>query len=170
MKGSRKERSPPDFLQLAISAAQDAGFIVDAALDAVVPLALEGASLADATALQLVSIDNDDTQDIDQLTCARRVAGGIEIHVAIADVAAFVPKNSAVDVRAARNTTTLYLSVTNVWMLPRRLCCGDSSLMPGERRPAVITRFTVTPEGKLTDSTIWRAWVINKHKLAVCLG
>ncbi len=51
-------------------------------------------------------------------------------------------------------------------MIPKRLCTDETSLAPGEKRAAVITRFTVTPDGKLSNTRIWRAFVVNKHKLA----
>ncbi|MEO5772418.1 MAG: RNB domain-containing ribonuclease, partial [Burkholderiaceae bacterium] len=50
------------------------------------------------------SIDNDDTQDLDQLSWAEALAdGGVRLAVAVADVDALVAAGSAVDAHAAAN-------------------------------------------------------------------
>jgi exoribonuclease-2 len=55
------------------------------------------------------SIDNDDSRDLDQLTVAETMPGGkVRIMIAIADVDAFVKKDSAVDEHARHNTTSVY--------------------------------------------------------------
>jgi exoribonuclease R len=55
------------------------------------------------------SIDNDDSRDLDQLTFAEAMPGGVvKILVAIADVDAVVKKQSALDDHARHNTTSVY--------------------------------------------------------------
>src|SRR5688572_23999335 len=55
------------------------------------------------------SIDNDDTRDIDQLSAAETLAGGItRLFVAIADVDVLVAPASAMDEHARANTTSVY--------------------------------------------------------------
>ena len=56
-----------------------------------------------------VSIDNDDSRDLDQLTVAEPLANGaVKIFVAVADVDALVGKGSALDAHAQTNTTSVY--------------------------------------------------------------
>src|ERR1700680_4206640 len=68
------------------------------------------------------SIDNDTSRDLDQIEVAERLANGdVKIMVGIADVAAFVPKQTPIDQHAARETTTVYAGVRNFPMLPEEL-------------------------------------------------
>src|SRR5262245_12471908 len=65
------------------------------------------------------SIDNDDSQDLDQLSVAEPLGGDIvRILVAIADVDAAVPKSSPVDRHAGVNTTSVYTPAAIFPMLP----------------------------------------------------
>ena len=76
------------------------------------------------------SIDNDTSRDLDQTEVAERLPNGeTKVFVAIADVDAFVPKSSAIDVHAAKETTTVYTGVRNFPMLPEQLSTGTSSLL-----------------------------------------
>lgn len=55
------------------------------------------------------SIDNDDTLDLDQLTCAESLEGNrVRIMVAIADVDALVAAKSNIDIHASQNTASVY--------------------------------------------------------------
>jgi exoribonuclease-2 len=68
------------------------------------------------------SIDNDNSRDLDQLTVAEALAGGrVRILVAVAAVDDLVPKGSALDGHAARNTTSVYTPAAIFPMLPERL-------------------------------------------------
>src|SRR5712692_10674630 len=54
------------------------------------------------------SIDNDTSRDLDQIEVAERLTNGdVKILVGIADVDAFIPKQSPIDQHAARETTTV---------------------------------------------------------------
>src|SRR5262249_37403578 len=66
-------------------------------------------SVRDLRSLLWVSIDNDDSRDLDQLSVAVPIAaGGVKILVAVADVDAIVKKGSAIDGHAWTNTTSIY--------------------------------------------------------------
>ena len=65
-------------------------------------------AVRDLRQLPWCSIDNDDSMDLDQLSVAERPTNGLtRIWVAIADVDALVHKGSAIDRRAAQNTTSV---------------------------------------------------------------
>ena len=80
------------------------------------------ASLRDLRSLPWVSIDNDDSRDLDQLSVASPVdANATKVLVAIADVDAIVKKGSAIDGHARTNTTSVYTAAEIFSMLPEKL-------------------------------------------------
>ncbi len=112
------------------------------------------------------SIDNKDSEDLDQIEyCERGPDGNIHVKVAIADVDLFVPKGSRTDRYAAHNGTSVYTGVETYPMLPHALSAGISSLLPGHDRMAVVIEFSVLPDGSTRSGEIHRALVRNKAKL-----
>jgi VacB/RNase II family 3'-5' exoribonuclease len=113
------------------------------------------------------SIDNDDSRDLDQLTVGSRLPSDhLELRVAIADVDALVPKGSAIDRHAARNTTSVYTAGGVFPMLPERLSNDLTSLNPGQERLALVVRLIIDPRGGVVDAEIVRARVRNQAQLA----
>ena len=113
------------------------------------------------------SIDNDDSRDLDQLTVAERQSDGTtRVRVAIADVDRLAPCDSAIDDYARANTTSVYTPAKVFPMLPERLSTDLTSLVPGRERAAVVIEFAVTDDGHVGESTVYRARVLNKAKLA----
>ncbi len=146
----------PDFPPEAI--AEVAGMQAPAAGDGTV---------RDLRTLPWASIDNDDSRDLDQLTVAERLPGGIvRMLVAIADVDALVGKGSAIDGHARTNTTSVYTAAEIFPMLPEKLSTNLTSLADREDRLAVVIEMTVATDGSLTASDVYRATVRNCAKLA----
>ena len=80
-------------------------------LDAVKETATPAQGIKDMTGMLWCSIDNDDSEDLDQLTVIdARVDGTAVIYIAVADVDATAPKGTAIDLHAAKNTTLHYIS------------------------------------------------------------
>ncbi len=113
------------------------------------------------------SIDNDTSKDLDQIEVAERLPNGdVKVMIGVADVDAFVPKDSPIDQHAERETTSVYTGVSIFPMLPNPLSTGASSLLPDVDRPAVVTEFVVNAGGALNASNVYRAVVRNKAQLA----
>jgi exoribonuclease II len=122
--------------------------------------------VCDLRALLWSSIDNDTSRDLDQLEVAESLANGAtRVRVAIADVDAFVPKDSPIDRFAAAQTTTVYLGVRNFPMLPEQLSTGITSLLQDGDKLALVIEFVVTAAGELQSSSVYRALVRNKAQL-----
>jgi exoribonuclease II len=128
-------------------------------------------NIRDLTQLLWCSIDNDDSEDLDQLTVCELLAkqgkgGVVKILVAIADVDALVKKGTAIDDHAQTNTTSVYTSARIFPMLPVRLSTDLTSLNAGVVRLALVTEMVFNADASLADSTVYRARVRNKAKLA----
>ncbi len=124
------------------------------------------AGLRDLRALPWCSIDNDDSLDLDQLSVAREVAGGVQMLVAIADVDSLVGKGSAVDGHAGTNTTSVYTAAQVFPMLPERFSTDLTSLADGRDRQAVVVEIGLTASGSVAGSDVYCAVVRNHAKLA----
>jgi VacB/RNase II family 3'-5' exoribonuclease len=124
-------------------------------------------SIRDLRALLWASIDNDDSQDLDQLSVAEPLAGGaVKILVAIADVDATVKIGSPIDDHARANTTSVYTAAQVFPMLPEKLSTNLTSLAAGQERVSLVIEMTIAAGGALTGSDIYRARVLNRAKLA----
>ncbi|MBF8263560.1 MAG: rnr-B [Parachlamydiales bacterium] len=113
-----------------------------------------------------VSIDNDDSLDLDQLTYAEKLDGKEIIYVAIADVDAIVKKDSAIDRHAAQNTTSVYTPTQVFPMLPVKLSNDLTSLNEHADRCAVVVEMTIDDDGRYELSDVYPAYVCNQAKLA----
>jgi exoribonuclease-2 len=123
-------------------------------------------SIRDLRNLPWCSIDNDDSEDLDQITVAEEAPGGaVRVFVGIADVDAIVKKGSAIDGHAEKNTTSVYTGVRIFPMLPERLSTDLTSLSEGEERLAMVVEMVVDDEGSVRESNVYRALVINHAKL-----
>ena len=114
------------------------------------------------------SIDNDTSRDLDQIEAAERLPNGdIKVMVGIADVDAFVGKDTPIDQHAAKETTTVYTGIVNFSMLPEQLSTGASSLLENVDRPGVVIEFVVNINagGSIRSSDVYRAIVRNKAQL-----
>ncbi|NLV27684.1 MAG: RNB domain-containing ribonuclease [Methanomicrobiales archaeon] len=112
------------------------------------------------------SIDNEDSEDLDQIEYAE-MGNNDEIHirVAISDVDKYVPKNSYIDKHAAYNGTSVYPGIITFHMLPDRLCKGVTSLLPGNDCYAIIIEYDVLLDGSVRHGDIYRGIIRNKAKL-----
>jgi exoribonuclease-2 len=103
------------------------------------PATPSGPGIRDLRDRLWISIDNDDSRDLDQLTLAEPLQGDrTRIFVAVADVDALVAKGSAIDARARTNTTSVYTAAEIFPMLPEKLSTDFTSLNEDEDRVAVV--------------------------------
>ena len=124
------------------------------------------ANIRDLRYLLWSSIDNDTSRDLDQAEVAERLPNGeTKVLVGIADVDSFVPKGSAIDEHAAKETTTVYTGVRNFSMLPEQLSTGTSSLLENEDKLSIVIEFVVNSDGFVHSSSVYRAIIRNKAQL-----
>jgi exoribonuclease-2 len=124
-----------------------------------------GAGVRDLRDLPWISIDNDDTRDLDQLTVVQREGGAQRVLVAIADVDSLVHRDTALDGHAQHNTVTVYTPAGPFPMLPEKLSTDLTSLREGEDRLAVVVELAAEQECDVHEGEVYRAWVHNHAKL-----
>jgi VacB/RNase II family 3'-5' exoribonuclease len=124
------------------------------------------APLQDLRNLLWSSIDNVESQDLDQIEYAESLPGGeARILIGIADVSAYVPKGSPIDAHAAANTTSVYTGFVNFPMLPDRLSYDLTSLLPDQDRKAIVIELVIDKKGEVVKSDCYPALVRNHAKL-----
>lgn len=123
-------------------------------------------AIKDLRHLLWCSIDNQGSEDLDQLSYAEPAEDGkVLVYVAVADVDALVSNDSALDKHARHNTCTVYTPAGIFPMLPEKLSTNLSSLGYLDDRLAIITILKVTPDGAVCSFELHRAMVQNKAKL-----
>ena len=126
-----------------------------------------GGDIRDLRNLLWSSIDNDTSRDLDQVEVVDRLANGdVKVMIGIADVDAFVAKQTPIDQHAARETTTIYAGVRNFPMLPEELSTGMTSLLENQDCLSVVIEFVVDAStGSLKSPDLYRALIRNKAQL-----
>ncbi|THA40720.1 RNB domain-containing ribonuclease [Streptomyces sp. A1547] len=120
----------------------------------------------DATHLPLFTIDLPTSKDLDQaMYLERRSGGGFRVYYAIADVAAFVAPDGALDTEAHKRIVTLYFPDGKVPLHPPALSEGAASLLPYQTVPALLWQHDLDAHGEVTASHVSRALVRSRDKL-----
>ena len=126
-----------------------------------------GAGIRDLRSLLWCSIDNDDSLDIDLLSVAQPLDGGVvRILIAIADVEISIPIDSPIDRHASTNTTSVYTAAEIFPMLPERLSTNLTCLPADADRVSLVIDMSIGPDGTVGASDVYRAAVRNRAKLA----
>jgi ribonuclease R len=117
---------------------------------------------ADWSDKPFITIDPEDARDHDDAVFAEADAasdnsGGFYVHVAIADVAAYVTPGGALDRGARERGNSVYFPDRVVPMLPEKLSTDLCSLIAGQERPALCVSMRITAEGRKLSHRFTRA-------------
>ena len=132
-----------------IDSARDRFLVMAGVEDSFGPALLEAAATlqefahtderTDFRGVAAVTIDDEDTREVDDALTVEEKDGETIIGIHIADVSAFVGKGDLLDAEASRRSSTIYLPTSTVTMFPERLSTHLASLVQDTDRPA----FTV---------------------------
>ena len=129
-------------------------------------LAPEAGQPHDLRQLLWSSIDNDTSRDLDQIeVCEQLDNGTVRLWLGIADVVAFIPKESAIDRYAAAEATSVYTGVRTFPMLPEKLSTDLTSLLEGADKLCVVIEMVVNVDASIQSSAIYPALVRNRAQL-----
>lgn len=115
--------------------------------------------------LVVVTIDGDDTKDIDDGVSLVRDGDNYVLGVHIADVTNYVQEHSALDVEALKRGTSVYLADRVIPMLPHALSNGMCSLNEGEDRLALSCIMTFDSKGELVDHDVCESVIHSNHRM-----
>jgi exoribonuclease-2 len=121
----------------------------------------------DLTQQRCVTIDDDDTRDIDDaLALERREGGALRIWIHVADPGRLVAAGSPLDLEARRRGSSLYLARGILPMFPEVLSTGAFSLRAGQRSAAWSTWVDLDGDGAIAGCGIERSWVQPTYRLS----
>jgi len=107
--------------------------------------------------LPLLTIDPVDARDHDDAIFAEATASGWRVIIAIADVAAYVHSDTALDQEARRRGNSTYFPDRVIPMLPLDLSAGACSLKEGEDRHCFAVELQLSADGRKQSHRFFRA-------------
>ncbi|PYJ25662.1 MAG: ribonuclease R [Verrucomicrobia bacterium] len=113
----------------------------------------------------IVTIDPDDARDFDDAIQVEKIKNGWRLGVHIADVAAYVEPESALDREARRRGNSVYLPDRVIPMLPERLSNGVCSLNPGVDRLTHSVFVHFDKNGNAKSARFARSVIRSAHRL-----
>ena len=122
-------------------------------------------SREDLTELPFVTIDNEHTRDMDDALYAIATETGFQLQVAIADPSAWFGMNTCLDQEAARRSNSLYFPGRSLPMLPPELSNGLCSLLPNQKRLALVATLQIDSIGHIEKYDFKQALICSQGKL-----
>ena len=125
------------------------------------------AARVDLTHQRCVTIDDDDTCDIDDALALEVLGnGGQRIWIHVADPGRLVEWDSPLDLEARRRGSSLYLARGILPMFPELLSTGVFSLRAGQRCAAWSTWVDLDADGAIQACGVERSWVQPTYRLS----
>lgn len=129
------------------------------------PLVFDNGEL-DLTHLLFVTIDSENTRDMDDAIYIAANENGWELITAIADPSKQIDFNSPLELAARERAATVYLLGQSITMLPGELSHDTYSLIPEKKRPVLICKMQIAHDGTVTDYEFAEAQIRSQHKLS----
>ncbi len=120
----------------------------------------------DLTALHTVTIDDDDTADIDDGLSLEWQGDRPRLWIHVADPGRLIASDSPLDLEARRRGTSLYLARDSLPMFPPQLATGPFSLRSGRRCAAWSLAVELDEEGAIAGQSLHRSWVRPAYRLS----
>lgn len=127
---------------------------------------IDDPTLIDLTRLPFVTIDNDDSRDLDQALHIDRDGDDYRIRYALADASYYVRTGSALFEDALSRGSSYYMPTRVAPMLPARLSEDLVSLEPGKQRRAVVFDMRLDMHGNTLDTQVIQARIHSRAQLS----
>lgn len=119
----------------------------------------------DLTNELIVTIDGDDSKDLDDAITVKKVNNNFLLMVHIADVSYFVDEDSFLDRRANEFSNSIYLIDKVVPMLPTELSNNLCSLNPGVKKLTITCEMLINNSGDVIESKIYESKINSNYRL-----
>lgn len=119
----------------------------------------------DLTMLPFITIDGENTRDIDDAIFCKKTDDGWKLWVAISDVSAFIKEDSIIDKEAYKRTTSVYTPLRYSAMLPENLSSNLCSLMADVERLAMVCYMHLGEDGKIKNYSFYEAVIRSKARM-----
>src|SRR5262245_27629384 len=134
----RTGRISPDADRFLVTAGIEEHFSTSVTEAAAVRAAIgHGPERVDFRDLPAITIDDDDTLEVDDAITIRQEGDQYVVGIHIADASAFVDRGDPLDIEALKRASTIYLPTIAVRMLPERVSTDLASLRQGLDRPVL---------------------------------
>ncbi len=138
---------------------------------------IDDPKLTDLTHLPFITIDNEDSKDLDQAMHIERnpKTGGYDVYYALADAAYYVKPGTELFKEAMRRQASFYLPGLSIPMLPRALSEDLVSLNEGQERRSLVFKMQLDANGHTLEkdeakgiegTTLLRARMKSDRKLS----
>ena len=120
----------------------------------------------DKTNDNVVTIDSEDSKDLDDAVCVViKEDGNYRISVHIDDVSHYVKDNTEIDKEAVKRGTSIYIPGMVLPMLPKELSNGICSLNEGELRLTLSVDIDISKTGEILNHKIYKGYIKSKKKM-----
>ncbi|HEY8941923.1 MAG TPA: VacB/RNase II family 3'-5' exoribonuclease [Cellvibrio sp.] len=120
----------------------------------------------DLTHLPFVTIDSENTRDMDDAIYIAANDQGWELITAIADPSKHIDFGSPLELAARERASTHYILGQTVTMLPVDLSHDTYSLVPEQKRPTIICRMQILRDGTISQYEFAEALIRSQCKLS----
>lgn len=144
-----------DFPEKALEEADEVAVINDTDLE----------ERLDLTNKIIITIDGEDTKDIDDAVSVEKTDKGYRLGVHIADVSNYVKPNSELDKEAYSRGTSVYLADRVLPMLPVKLSNDICSLNEGVLRLTMSAFIDFDSEGNVLSSAFYKSFIKSTNRM-----
>ncbi|MDD3049201.1 MAG: ribonuclease R [Bacilli bacterium] len=113
----------------------------------------------------IITIDGDDSKDLDDAIHVKKIAKGYQLGVHIADVSHYVKAGSTIDKEAYHRSTSVYVVDRVVPMLPHALSNGICSLNPKVERLTLSCIMDIDEQGKVFNYQIVPSFIKTTERM-----
>ncbi len=125
----------------------------------------KGKGREDLTSYPFVTIDGENARDFDDAVCVLKEGKDYRLLVSIADVSAYVPWGTALDLEARRRGTSVYFPDRVVPMFPERLSNDLCSLREGVNRLTLTVDVLLDMKGDVKRMKVYPSVIRSRKRL-----